>query len=195
MDTAAYIQQQLKSRFEKPVVVPRPQVPRPLAAQSIVPEKERSGFMQKFLGICILFMAVATFAALIAKGMGYDIREALVMHNTQPVVTTQPRTEVVERPIVSPDYMSRSQGQAWMTSVDERLDKMDENYKIWRHRLWLMALANNENANLSRSIDQRYHGNTDSGFITFDDAWKMNRMPRTMQLTPEQQQELQRDIK
>lgn len=180
MDTTAYIRQQLNSRFQNAK-------PKMAVAVNVIPEKDRSTFMQKFLGFCIIFLAVATMLALIAKGMGFDIRDLMISNVATPI---ESRTEVViERPTIDSDSMTRTQANSWMGSVNARLDKMDEDYKVWRHRIWLLALAQNENA----TINSRYHSN--GGYITFDDMWKINKVPETMGLTPEQKQQMQNDIK
>ena len=195
MDTTAYIKKELGSRLKTQSV--KSIRPRVQAARNIVPEKERGTFMQKFLGLCIFFMFLATLFALVAKGMGVDVRE-LFSSSSSSITTPISKTEVVveERPVVNPDSISRIMDvESKIDSFDSRLSEMDRSYKVWKHRVWLLAIAHNENANINRSIDQRYHGNTDSGFITFDNQWKINKMPGTMNLTPQQKQNLQSDLK
>jgi len=180
MDTTAYIRKELNTRFHN-----KPK----MAVITVIPEKERATFMQKFLGFCIIFLAFATMLALIAKGMGFDIRDLM----NSSVTSIESRTEVVVRPTIDSDTMTRTQASSWLGNIDARLDKMEADYKVWRHRVWLLAIAQNENANINSRIDQQYHNNSNSGYITFDDMWKINKMPETMGLTPEQKQKIQRD--
>lgn len=186
MDTAAYIRQQLNTRFKNAK-------PKMVAVSTVIPEKERSTFMQKFIGFCIIFVAFSTMLALVAKGMGFEIQDVrdLVVSNMN--VTPIESEVVVDRPVIDPDIMTRTQADSWTGSIEARLDKMDEDYKVWRHRIWLLAIAHNENANISSQIDKQYHRNSNSEYITFDDIWKINKMPETMGLTPEQKQQIQRD--
>lgn len=174
MDTTAYIKQQLNARIQN-----RPKKVK--AVQNVIPEKEKPKFIQAFLGFCIILVAVATIFGLIAKGMGVDFKQLLASNETTVVESTE---VIVDRPTVDPDMISDRQ---WKENLEARLDEMESGYRVWKHRTWLLGLANNENAHILKSI----HG--DRGYIVFDDLWKINKMPETMSLTPEQRQGLQRD--
>lgn len=171
MDTTAYIRQQLDTRLK---------TQRVSVVKDVIPEKEKSKFLQTFLGFCIVFMAVAITIALISKGVGFDFRQFI----KQDKVVETTTEVIVDRPTIDPNIISDTE---WKERLETRLDNIESNYRIWKHRVWLLGLAHNENAN----IEKRIHG--DQGYIVFDDLWKINKMPETMALSPEQRQSLQRD--
>jgi hypothetical protein len=59
------------------------------------------------------------------------------------------------------------------------------------HRTWLLAVANNENATISRKVAERVNA-SDLGrkYISFDTNWNLNKMPEFIRLTSQQRYSL-----
>lgn len=105
---------------------------------------------------------------------------------------------VVVRPVKpsQPDYITKQQAERMMGEVQERIDDIEDRMIIWNHRVWLLAIALNENANIRQDIDMRYHPcYPHPGYITFDGEWKIKRFPKTMHMTDEQRRSLENDIR
>jgi hypothetical protein len=152
---------------------------RQVKAQSLPKTKpQQKSFLSTFLATSILLVMIATMGGIVLKtsvfaDSGKEQRDTVVVRNHYP-----------DRPVrpVVPAYMTASEGQA----LSDRVESMEYKTKVWSHRAWLLSLAVNENANIDKDIDRRYHGNRDSGFIQFDQAWQMNKMPESMDLSQEQ---------
>jgi hypothetical protein len=97
-------------------------------------------------------------------------------------VAQTPIREVVKEPAKEPA------AEAWVSNVNNRLDTLEKNTKLWSHRLWVFAVANNENTNMLRERDGR-------DYIVFDRDWKLNHLPRTLNLKPEESALLKPDLK
>ena len=165
-DTQAYIRGEI-SRLKN----------RQVRAQSLPKTKpQKRNFLSTFLATAIILVMVATMGGIVIKGT-----VLADSHRDRPVVRRSVRPVQPVQPVV-PVYMTASEGRA----LSDRVTSMNDKMKVWNHRTWLLGLAVNENSNLSQNIDARYHGNRNSGFISFDDEWQMNKMPETMKLTQEQ---------
>jgi hypothetical protein len=176
MDNQSYIREEVRKLNNRRS--------RRVAAQSVVPKRsvEKRAFMTTFLGSCILMLTLITLGGMIMKH-GNVFASSTDKPSSRRVVRNDNPVHRPVEPIVSPDrHMTQRDGDA----LTARVDEMSEEVKLWTHRQWLMGLALNENANIARNIDRRYHGNTDSGFITFDKEWQMNKMPDTMDITQDQ---------
>jgi hypothetical protein len=174
MDNQAYIRDKVKNLKRNRVV----------AAQSVLPKKpvEKRAFVTTFLGCCILLMTFATLAGMFMKN-----GNVFASSNNHRVVKAPVHNDpVVNHPPVvqSESHMSQSDGNA----LSGRVESMESKLTLWTHRQWMMGLALNENANISRRIDRQYHGNVDSGFITFDSRWQMSKIPETMKVTPDEKE-------
>ena len=172
MDNQAYIRDKVKKLKSNRV-----------AAQSALPKKpvEKRAFVTTFLGSCILLMTVVTFAGMLMKHGNVFAASNDSVKAPAPVVNDPVR----HTPVVRPDlHMSQADGDA----LSGRVDSMESKVQLWAHRQWMMGLALNENANISRRLDRQYHGNVDSGFITFDSRWQMSKIPDTMTTTPEKKE-------
>ena len=147
--------------------------------QFMIPKKsiEKRAFMTTFLGSCILMLTLFTLGGMVVKhgnvfagdksgGRNHTVHNRL---SAQPIQRV--RTE---------SHMSQRDG------LEDRMESMESKVKLWVHRQWLMSLAINENANISTGIEHRCHSNPNVGFITFDEAWRMSKIPETMNLTQEQ---------
>lgn len=71
-----------------------------------------------------------------------------------------------------------------LSRVERRVDRLD-------HRTWLLAIANNENASISRRVAERV-GSRDLSrkYITFDGNWNLNKMPEFIRLSQQQRYNL-----
>ncbi len=78
-----------------------------------------------------------------------------------------------------------------MSNVEGKLETNIERDALWNHRVFLLGVAHNENANLARHNQQP--GSKD--FIMFDEQWRISKMPETLTLSDEARQNLQRSLK
>lgn len=175
-------QQQIRNRVadiaRKKRMAPRGTPLRALDVQ--IPEKEKGQFFGAFLMTCIVLLFVATLAMLYVKdGKGLDVfRSETVASND----VAQPQAPKPVVPI-APE-----------TGLDTRVAQLEKDMKVFEHRVWLLGLATNENANLSKQMDKAHHRVTDRGFVTLDQNWKLNPVPKSMQLTPEQKQRIEQGV-
>lgn len=144
-----------------------------LQVQSQPPKKNTSMVV---LGVIILLMSVATVA-----GMFYKKQRPPQIIN---------HTERIERPRpVEENFMRKGDLDSKIDALSKRVDEQNSRLTLWIHRVWLLAVAQNENVNLS------IQRGGDPGYIYFDDQWKMNRMPRTMEMDDNQRNLLKNDLK
>jgi len=75
-----------------------------------------------------------------------------------------------------------------LSTLERRVDRLD-------HRTWLLAVANNENATISRRVAERVNA-SDLGrkYITFDANWNLSKMPEFIRLTSEQRYNLLEEV-
>jgi hypothetical protein len=73
--------------------------------------------------------------------------------------------------------------------VGARLAQQDQTIKNIAQRVWLLGLAHNENANIAKKF------NPNERFITLDEEWRLNKVPETMSLTPDQREDLKNWVK
>jgi hypothetical protein len=104
----------------------------------------------------------------------------------KPVV--QKPTVVAQAPAVKESAKEPAVSDAWVSNVNNRLDTLEKNTKLWSHRLWVLAVTNNENTNMMRQRDGQ-------DYIVFDREWKLNHMPRTLKLSPDEANMLKSDLK
>lgn len=129
-----------------------------------------SSFAPAFLGSCIILLTIATIGLMASK-------------NTQKIAK-------IDRPIqvdTAHKFLTTQDGENMVGGVQERLDSLEAKVTTWEHRSWLMSLAVNENANLSK---QRHN----SGYVTFDENWKLSSVPTTMKLPAETKAKLEADL-
>ena len=150
----------------------RPVKRRAVQSQSIIPEKEKPVFMGIFLGVCILLLAIS-----IMGGIIWQTSDHLFAQNPAAVVEEDSQT-----PVTPPVYDDR------YGTMDSRVTAVENSLKEWQHRLWMVALATNENANLSRQVDRTYHRDHDKQYMTLDADWQSNKFPETLSLTDKQRE-------
>ena len=139
------------------------------------PKGSGNGFMTIFLGTLIFLMSGATIFAVVNR----PIRSA-----PETVVVQRP-VEVQQPPVVI---------QPNMSGYDARLSAIEKKVDVIANRVWLLGIAHNENANVSNATDAALHNGHKSNFITFDEQWRINRVPSTMTLSEAQKQDLQRNL-
>ncbi len=74
---------------------------------------------------------------------------------------------------------------AWKKAVDENIAYLRKELTIWQNRTWLLAVANNQNANVSRQLACRL-GISNAGFISFLEDWSLNQKPSTLKVDESQ---------
>lgn len=165
MDTAAYIRQNILAKKQQ------------LQPKAAAVPKEKNNFIASFLTICILLVSVATLATVIILKMDPDQRVN--------IVPAKPVQEVV-RPTESKDDAKRL-----IAASNEKISALEKRMGVNEHRLWILTLAHNENAVLCDQMDKKFHQTGDPGFISINADWKLNRTPKTMQLTEDQKRYLE----
>lgn len=119
------------------------------------------------LGACILIMSVAIFFVVTRKAP-----------TVAPVVRADPPAANAA------NFATKADLAAAVAQLSGRMDKSDKRIDLWAHRVWLLGVANNENA----ALTQQRLGTT--GYILFDENWKLNQLPKSMQFDPQQQKDL-----
>ena len=172
--------QEAKRQNRQEQVPKRPRQPQvQVQAQDIyIPKKEQSGFWGAFLATCVLLLGFATLPIMYYKGQSQETTVPPTVVERQRDAKTTP-----QGPVVPDDRFN--------DTMVARLTDVEKGYKAQQHRLWLIVLAHNENAHLMEQMDSAHHKVNDRGFITFDENWKINRIPETMKLTPEQIEQIQ----
>jgi hypothetical protein len=170
VDHKQYVREELAKEFKriKNIHVPNP-----------IPVQERSKFLTNFLVSCIFLVAVATILALATKSdfrqraAAASERKEVLLGNAQPVV---------------------DDGSEKLSSIESRITDLEKMFNLWGNRIWLLGIASNENASMSAAINKKYHPNEQSDYISFDRDWKLNRMPRTLDLQDKDKERLQRNV-
>jgi hypothetical protein len=81
--------------------------------------------------------------------------------------------------------------------VDKKIDVLGQRVDRLDHRTWLLAVANNENATVSRKIADHIGGRSGElgrKYISFDSNWNLNKMPEFIRLTSEQRYSLLEEV-
>jgi hypothetical protein len=149
--------------------------------------KEKKGFLTLFLGCCILVLSVAIFVAMATKGR---MAEAMVGS-----VESAERIVIEKEPIQNSAYATKAEVERGFTDLNKRLDDINKIIAVWSHRVWLLGVAHNENVNIKQRMDHQYTGVLDSGYIVFDENWKLNRMPQTLQFSDDQKEEIRKSVR
>lgn len=158
--------------------------------QSIVPQiplAERSSFMARFLASCCVLVSFATMCLVGARGMGWE-----------PSWKRRPVQAPVQTPVVEQNreqYITHAEVAAALASLDSKVTGLDASFKKWNNRVWLLGLAHNENTAMIKSLNQKCHPNEPNDYLMFDREWKINRMPRTMQIEGADSETLRNSVK
>lgn len=159
-------------------------------AQTIVipPRKEKSDSLSTFLVFFILLLACGTLGVMFLmspKGKEFWARFGSQTQTQASQPSQTPQTQPV------PDFMRRDDAQQFMSSVNQRVGKLEDEVKVWKHRIWLLGIANNENAVLMNKMDADHHQVKQRGFVKFNENWQLMPVPTHLQLTEEQKRELE----
>jgi hypothetical protein len=134
------------------------------------------------LGLAIMVMSVVTFAG------WYNQRG-------KPVAAPRPAVAAAATPAAPPSlYATKADVEAGLAKTNAKLDALGGQVSVWGHRTWLLAVAHNENTNLKTAQDCARFGVT-SPYIVFDENWKLNRSPSTLQFSDQQKKDLETDVK
>jgi len=174
----AYIKEEIAKAVKKrPVLKTQsysvPQISPPIS----IPAQERSKFLTNFLVSCIFLVSVAT-----VFGLLYKIDWKSTKNPDQPV----------EKPI---EYMTQTEAESLISSVESRVDDIESSFKNLSNRVWLLVIAHNENIEMMKTLDRKYHPNEPSDYIVFERDWKLNRMPRSIGLEEKDKNKLKENIK
>lgn len=153
-----------------------------------IPQKEKSGFICAFLVTCTLLMAVATVPVMYYKGQQKTVA-------VEPAVDSPIDDSQIDEYVPTHEEVQQDRWNSDLSAFGLRLSEVEGDAKKQQHRLWLLVLAHNENANLNKQMDRRHHNVKDRGYITFDEDWNFNKSPETMVLTPEQIEKIQSGVK
>lgn len=184
-NTNTYIREEVTKVFRKQM---RPQqtfqdmaVPMPIP--NPIPPAERSKFMSHFLVTCILLVSVATIFGLLSKTIDWqNWRNTTIVER----VVQKQKTE---------KYITVSEVEKLVSEIDLRMSKMESSLKTWSRRVWLLGIVNNENATMNSYMNRKYHPNEPSDYLSFEKDWKLNRMPRSIDLQGEDKEKLKEMVK
>lgn len=154
------------------------------APASRTPENKK-GVITLVLGACILFLSIATFVLMAKKQQQDPYPGVPVVVGKEP--STQPTGPV--------GYATKADVEAAVASLNTRLDKLGESHEKWKHRVWLLAVAHNENVAVTKTTECQRYGVTNANYIVFDENWRLSRMPSTIQFNADQQKEIQKSVK
>lgn len=159
---------------------------RMLAAQSsgggsapVVMKKAKPNYLGYVLAVWVLVMSGASMWLISQEGRAEEL----------PAVDAP---EGYDEEIPSVELEAPKPQATPVSDMERRLGAVEGGIKTLNHRVWLLVIANNENALAAREVDKHFHPGHDAGFITFDKDWKMNRTPTHLTLTPEQQDGLRK---
>jgi uncharacterized protein YeaC (DUF1315 family) len=94
------------------------------------------------------------------------------------IYTQRTNSSAVEKPTV---YVQQEDYNKSNSNLNTRLDAHDKVIQTMAKRIWILSLVSNENVH-SQGKPEKY--------LTIDENWKIDRMPETMSLTPEQKETL-----
>jgi cell division protein FtsL len=141
-----------------------------------VSENKNGSSLTTFLGICVIMLSVGTVWAIFQKNMA-----------SKTIATTVSPTNVQSQ--VSPLISNNNDLSNDIAEQNKKLEDLTKRMETWSNRTWLLGVAHNENMNLTRKIQQRQNVG-DPGYIVFDENWKLNRVPTTMEMTEDQKRKL-----
>jgi len=117
----------------------------------------------------------------ITTGMG----ACIVFLTVAIALTCVFRFKLAPKPVSNSDSDLRQK----ITQIETKMGDHEVRLLDHAHKLWLVAIVGNENAGI------QLKANPDSNIVYFDEKWKLNRMPNTMELSDADRELLQKDIK
>lgn len=173
----------------QPVQQPSQPVQQPVQPVEFKTANNNAGFLTVFLGVLAVLMIVMVGFIMVSGKLS---ARRSVPSQEQQLSPNSP--QYVNPQYVNPDYLAgyatRSEMRNADRSLEQKIDGVDQRLNIFAHRVWLLGLSHNENTN----IHNKYHPD-ERGYITLDKEWRMSSMPETMNLTPQQKEELRHWIK
>lgn len=153
-----------------------------MLSQAILPVtvKEKKSLITTFLGVCILLMSLATIFSIFGMGGSNPAKAAT--------------TPVIQKVVPAKTYADSKEMYSWISKTNNQLFDLERKLDAWAERTWLLQVALNENTMLNRCVESR-QGIPDPGYIVFDRNSKMNRMPKTMSMTPDQKAKIQKNLR
>lgn len=145
---------------------------------NITSKKANSG-LTNFLGLCVILLSFASVWAIIQKNMS---------SKTQAVATQMNPLSSTEASITSQDNFKQDLNSS-VLATNAKIEELAKKMEVWSNRTWLLGVAHNENMNLTRKIQQK-QGVNDPGYIVFDENWKLNKVPTTMEMSEDQKRKL-----
>lgn len=147
--------------------------------QEIIPPKKPNSGLTNFLALCVILLSAASVWAIIQKNM---------LAKNQAVATQMNTLNSTEVSIASQDK-SKQDLNSSLLATNAKIEELAKKMEVWSNRTWLLGVAHNENMNLTRKIQQK-QGINDPGYIVFDENWKLNKVPTTMEMTEDQKSKL-----
>ena len=149
------------------------------------PEKEKSDRVGNSLVVFVLLISFLTLGIMFfmsPKGK-YLLGEIFQSQTVSgPVESVEPKA--------NENYMLKEEVQQFVSSVNQRLSKIEDEVRVWKQRTWMLAVANNENSVLCEKMDAEFHRVSKRGFVKVDENWKLVPVPKNLPLTEEQKKDI-----
>lgn len=143
------------------------------------------------LGIAIIFMSFVTLGAFLIKNPIKNDTSDVCQFATKDDVGIKINDVGVKINDLGNQFSEKiSSVDGNISTVNERMNNIDKRIAKLSTRLWLMSVIQNENTNLSIQTTR-----FDPGYIYFDENWRINRLPRTMQMDNDTKLKLETHIK
>lgn len=126
--------------------------------------KNKSSLKTKFFTCLIITLVLVNGAFLYVKNQ--EIKQDPPSDTSVTVVEPEPEPEVIETPAPVPP----------VDTVSPKLELLANKVKELDLRTWMLGIAINENAYISRESAPPGNGMTQK-YIQFDSHWKLNKMP------------------
>jgi hypothetical protein len=167
-----------------------PVQPAPIQVEAIESNPQKStnsvfAIMTAALGCCIVLLSLATFFVMTKKKPA----EEMSQEDCPAIVQPEPI-----KPLPPVAYATKEDLEKAMTSLSHKIDKLGSRVDTHQRRIWLLAVANNENVYIRQQVETRWHGCADARYIVFDEKWKFNRMPETMKMDDKQKERLKDSV-
>jgi hypothetical protein len=147
------------------------------------PEKEKVGNSLAVFILLISFLPLGIMFFMSPKG------KYLLGDIFQSQTVSSPVEKSVE-PKANENYMLKEEVQQFVSSVNQRLSKIEDEVRVWKQRTWMLAVANNENSVLCEKMDAEFHRVSKRGFVKVDENWKLVPVPKNLPLTEEQKKDI-----
>lgn len=185
------IRQRVLAAMPTPAVEQAP--PEPVfQAACVTPKKEPNNSLLAIiaaaLGCGIVVMTLATAFVMAKKGSVPPEEMSRIEDRRQPQFDSV-------RPPQMGNFTTKAEFDAAMSSFNQRLAQLTTRMDHHQKRIWLLAVANNENVYVQQQVEAKHHGQSDPRYIVFDENWKLNRMPDNMMMDQDQQDRLKDNIK